>query len=323
MKTHPPKYYLNTLSNNELETFTGKDIDNAFQEIYEQEMKRKRAQIMRQLDFQTKQTSQKIATFVPRTPLCQTFKKPASPTGSSPVQKHQSPVRHFEPFICALNTSGTDGPGFRKYTRSLLQTPRLKNIKLINMSYSQPSTPKIGINLSKQMPNQTPSFVNRNVNWPSMQNMDIPLTPLLNDPLNVFESKTESQDIFPLDILQIIDDDTKPVESMDKELHRYTDVTLSDLNVADYLLDIAEDYSSNINSIAQVPQEQKNSPDKLITKRKCRHAKPVCYEESLVYKKQKKERDRQRRQKRKESFNKQSIGLRRSQRKTKQNVKYF
>ncbi|XP_033733902.1 uncharacterized protein LOC117323023 [Pecten maximus] len=324
MKTHPPKYYLNTLSNNDLESFTGKDIDNAFQEIYEIEMKKKRAQIMRRLDSQSKKNTQQLATFMPRTPLCQTFKKPASPNGSSPVYTNRSPaIKRFDPVMCTFNSSESDGQGFRKYTRSLLQTPRIKNVKLINMSYSQPSTPKINFNQSHQMPYQTPSLLNRNVNWPSVQTFDIPLTPLLNDPLNVFEVKSGNQDIFPLDILQMIDDDTKPVESVDKELHRYTDVTLSDLNVADYLLDIAEDYSTTntITTIAQVSQQ--NTPDKLNTKRKCRRAKPVNYEESLVYKRQKKERDRKMRQKRKESFNKQPIGLRRSQRKTKKNVKYF
>ncbi|XP_069116039.1 uncharacterized protein [Argopecten irradians] len=326
MKTHPPKYYLNTLSNNDLESFTGMDIDNTFQEIYENEMRKKRDQLMRRLDFQS--TSQNYVVSVPRTPLCQTFKMPASPKGSSPVYKNRSPAKQFEPVICTVNSSSygiTEGQGFRKYTRSLLHTPRIRNVKLINMSYSQPSTPKINISERNQMPYQTPSLINRNVNWPSVQNFDIPLTPLLNDPLNVFEVKPGSQDTFPLDILQMIDDDTKPVESVDKELHRYTDVTLSDFNVADYLLDIAEDYSSTnkFTTTVQVSEIQHKSPDKLNTKRKCRRAKPVSYEESLVYKKQKKEKDRERRQKRKESFNKQSVGQRRSQRRTRSNVKYF
>ncbi|XP_021363442.1 uncharacterized protein LOC110456804 isoform X2 [Mizuhopecten yessoensis] len=266
MKTHPAKYYLNTLSNNQLETFTGKDIDHAFQEIYEAEMKKKRAQIMRRLKLQTKQHSRKMPTFVQRTPLCQTFKKPASQTGSSPFYKNRSPVKLSEPIICSLNTSETEGSGLGKYTRSLLQTPILKDVKLINMSYSQPSTPKVNFNRTHQMPYQTPCLLNRNVNWPSLQNLDVPLTPLLNDPLNVFEVKPGSQDFFPLDILQMIDDDTKPVESVDKELHRYTDVTLSDLNVADYLLDIAEDYTSsnNITTIVQDLQPQQVSHTKIV-----------------------------------------------------------
>ena len=42
------------------------------------------------------------------------------------------------------------------------------------------------------------------------------------------------------------DNDTKPVEAVDKELTKFTDVNLCDHTLVDYVLEMANDYQSTI-----------------------------------------------------------------------------
>lgn len=128
-------------------------------------MKKRKAQIMRRLDAQRMEQFQTITTVIPRVPLCQTFKKPASPVGSPSCGEQPSPppVKPCRRVIC---TPTVTRPGlatdYSRYTRSLLQSPKLKDVKLINLSFSQPSTPKWNYSRQSQLPCQTPSLCNRN-----------------------------------------------------------------------------------------------------------------------------------------------------------------
>lgn len=150
----------------------------------------------------------------------------------------------------------------------------------------------------------------------------VPFTPLLNEAMTLLDDKQHvklSSD-FP-DILQLIDDDSKPVEMVDKQIHVDTDtnIPLCDSTVVDYLLDISNDYTDQ--QVTNTVKEQKQ-PEEPLVKRKCRRAKPISYEESLVYHEQKKQREKECRQQRKERFKqKSSQGSRKSSR-TKKKIKY-
>lgn len=189
---------------------------------------------------------------------------------------------------------------------SLLKSPCYNSARLTGLSYSQPSTPKTPmfrsvLCASPRMQKQ------RNISSPSLSQY-VPFTPILHEAVRLLDSIPEKCEE-NVDLLNIIDDDTKPVEMVDKEIDMYNEV--NDANVADYVLNIVNDYP-----IQEYREIFQKVPKVEFKKRKCQRAKPVFFEESEAFKEQKRKRDRERRKKRKQMFeNKSPLGTRRSNRK--------
>ncbi|VDI65245.1 Hypothetical predicted protein [Mytilus galloprovincialis] len=189
---------------------------------------------------------------------------------------------------------------------SLLKSPCYNSARLTGLSYSQPSTPKTP--MFRSVLCATPRMQKRrNFGTPSLSQY-IPFTPMLHEAVKLLDSIPERFEE-NVDLLNIIDDDTKPVEMVDKEIDSYNEV--NDANVADYVLNIVNDYP-----IQEYREMFQKVPKVEFKKRKCQRAKPIFFEESEAFKEKKRERDRERRKKKKQMFERKSpLGTRRSNRK--------
>ncbi|XP_063427495.1 uncharacterized protein LOC134711000 isoform X1 [Mytilus trossulus] len=189
---------------------------------------------------------------------------------------------------------------------SLLKSPCYNSARLTGLSYSQPSTPKTP--MFRSVLCATPRMQKRrNFGTPSLSQY-IPFTPMLHEAVKLLDSIPERFEE-NVDLLNIIDDDTKPVEMVDKEIDSYNEV--NDANVADYVLNIVNDYP-----IQEYREMFQKVPKVEFKKRKCQRAKPIFFEESEAFKEKKREKDRERRKKKKQTFERKSpLGTRRSNRK--------
>lgn len=59
-------------------------------------------------------------------------------------------------------------------------------------------------------------------------------------------------------------------------------------------------------------QKISESDQNPVPKRKCKRAKPVCFDESILYRQEKKVKDRENKRKRKEQFSSESFGFRKA-----------
>ncbi|XP_067682365.1 uncharacterized protein [Haliotis asinina] len=212
--------------------------------------------------------------------------------------------------------------------------PRLP--RLVNLSYSQPSTPKTpGVNRHYPTGHATPCppqnitdkyyFPDLNCHTFSGDGFII-ATPMVLSALDNLHAIAPFGENVP-DILDFIDDDSHNVMAVDEHIGQPTDVDLNDNNVVDYLLGISEEISSEATAIKTPQQPQvwtrvhQDPPLRRMTRRRYLHSKVITAEEEKSLRKLRKKREKERRKERKELFKKETRGTRRSNRKKNQ-VKY-
>ncbi|KAL3875295.1 hypothetical protein ACJMK2_038216 [Sinanodonta woodiana] len=206
------------------------------------------------------------------------------------------------------------------------KTPPRGSNRLINLSYSQPSTPKTPC--PKLILEHPTPCINTQLSQCTVQDF-VPCTPMIINPLHVFMTPslhnfTTSSKEYP-DILELIDDDQSQIDSLDRQINMYTDVELSDETVVDYLLNVT--YPEPIKLQEETTPTRLQPPvedeEKFREKKKGRHTKVLTFEEREILKRIQKEREKERRKERKHKFErKESTAARRSTRKRKQIEKF-
>ncbi|KAK3580749.1 hypothetical protein CHS0354_023029 [Potamilus streckersoni] len=210
--------------------------------------------------------------------------------------------------------------------KTTTKTPPLGSNRLINLSYSQPSTPQTPC--PRLILEHTTPCINAQLSQSTAHDF-VPCTPMIINPLQVFMTPgfnnfTTSSKEYP-DILELIDDDQNQIDSVDRQINMYTDVELSDETVVDYLLNVT--YPESISLQEETTQTRLQPPvedeEKFREKKKGRHTKVLTFEEREILKRIQKEKAKERRKERKQKFKrKESTAARRSTRKRKQIEKF-
>ncbi|KAL5009202.1 hypothetical protein ScPMuIL_014783 [Solemya velum] len=289
MRTHYPKYYLRSLTHIPLEDLGADEVDNTIQLLQSEELERKKERILTELSTLLKPQSPTHGTLdfkIPQTPIC----------GSSVNRKHQG-----------------------KHTKT---PPRASTHKLINLSFSQPATPRTPFSSVDKCVSATPMHPTQTYQPYYSSEGFVPCTPIVNNPMQVLCVQTSSNthgfdQSFP-DILEMIDNDSNSVSLLDKHIHAFTDVELNDDTVIEYLLDISREFEKPT-MIKEAPK--RCFDESLMHKRKCRRAKPVSMEEAESLKRLQKERSKDKAKQRQKLFKNKSRGKRKSQRNLRR-VKY-
>ncbi|XP_046551877.1 uncharacterized protein LOC124261593 isoform X2 [Haliotis rubra] len=203
--------------------------------------------------------------------------------------------------------------------------PRLP--RLVNLSFSQPSTPKtpaIYRHCATGYAAATPCLP-QNITDNFSGDGFVIATPVVLSALDNLHTITSFGENVP-DILDFIDDDSHDVRAVDEHIRQHTDVDLNDNNVVDYLLGITEEIINSEAKVMKTRQQpqvwvHEDPPLRRMTRRRYLHSKAITAEEEKSLRKLRKKREKERRKERKELFKKETRGTRRSNRKRNQ-VKY-
>ncbi|KAK6182999.1 hypothetical protein SNE40_010557 [Patella caerulea] len=200
-----------------------------------------------------------------------------------------------------------------RYPFKTFRTPNLP--AFFNLSLSQPVTPRTpmswrGLDITAITPR-----LSQNTMLPN-DNFVIP-TPLIYSSLASFKPNTKINS-FGLDILELIDDESKDISCINRQIVSCNEIDLDDDNVIDYVLTITE------NTQTKCTQSKiETGVERRVKRRKGRHAKRMTEEEAESYRKIRKQKERERRKERKNNFLKEEKGIsRRSKRSTRKHVSY-
>lgn len=211
------------------------------------------------------------------------------------------------------NSCSTPGV-FRKPVshHGLCRTPFRNRHKLINLSFSQPSSPTTPC-LKPQKAKlvcATP-FVKSGPSQGVCNDSFVPPTPMIINSLETLNSMSANVDALGIipDILEIIDDQTEQTETLDRQLKLLSDVELNDDTVVEYLLDLSLEVKSKPTQSLTV---QDNHPEHGRVRKKSRYTKVMSEAEREALKHIQKEKSKQRR---KQRFREPAVaGTRRSKR---------
>ncbi|XP_041353466.1 uncharacterized protein LOC121371552 [Gigantopelta aegis] len=195
--------------------------------------------------------------------------------------------------------------------------------KLINLSFSQPSSPRTpALGTRKTIVAATPCMAPNNTERDGF----VISTPMVLNPLECLHKSGNSGYFTSIDILDVLDDEAQDVTSVESHIRRYSELELTDTTIVDYLLDIGDDTSLNsletfVDSQALVDDEP--PVRRIITRRVFRHCKPLSEQEKLSLREIKKKKAKERARERKNIFKKPEKGIVRKSKRSKKPVKYI